>query len=129
MFAPRPDSEDYCVLYRDRLAGGYFTPWTEIYRIPNRRWFHLFWNPDKHIRKLLSHVIRGFAIELEESGMNPPSPESRLNPMSGPYLATLHAVSNAPRLGAEATQFLILRHDAQAATEPVPFFTSLLHRL
>jgi hypothetical protein len=129
MFAPRPDVEDYYVLYRDRLPGGCVTPWSEVHPIPQRQWFHVFWNPDKHIRKLLSHIIRGFVIELQEAEAKGLASSPALNPMSGPYLAMLHVISNVPRLDAEATQFLILRHDALTGAQPVPLITSSLHRL
>jgi|HubBroStandDraft_1064217.scaffolds.fasta_scaffold00621_9 hypothetical protein len=129
MFTPRPDTEDYYVLYRDRLPDGCITPWSEAYPIPRRRWFHVFWNPDKHIRKLLSHVIRGFAIELDEAASKAPDSKPIASPMSGPYLAVLYAISNVPRLGGEATQFLILRHDAFAGSQPIPLIASSFHRL
>jgi hypothetical protein len=58
-FAPRPATGDVALLYRDRLANGAITPWTEVLRPSSRELWNVLWNPDKRERKALIDWKRG----------------------------------------------------------------------
>jgi hypothetical protein len=142
-FAPRPAWTDFHLLYRDRLADGTLTPWTEVMAIEARRWWHFAWNPRKHERKAVIDVVRMLSRRLFSTDraswsaaivpLTDDKPWVEIPPgvhTSLPYLAILHMVSNLPRLGAsDATQFLIMIADAARSGEPTVMMVSALHEL
>lgn len=134
-FAPRPAWTDYHLLYRDRLADGDMTPWTEVVAVEPRRLRHAVWNPGKHSRKAVIDMVRTLTKELEQAKRRADARGEEWKVparifTSLPYVAILHLVGNLPRLsGAECTQFLIMKRDAAGPDDPGVMMLSALHQL
>jgi hypothetical protein len=122
-FAPNPARGDFHLLYRDRLADGTLTPWTEVAPGEPRRWWNIVWNPGRRGRKALfdAGVEIGQEAQLFGDGV--------IGSMS--YLTLLCHVSTLPRLvPPDRTQFLVLyTFGDRAGAEPMFQFVSDLHSL
>lgn len=118
-FAPNPATTDYHFLYRDRLADGTVTPWTEIVRVHDRRWWHIVWNPNKRRRKVFTDIVAMLLVRLgstlKDSDIRRRGDRRYvLIPerwhTTWPYLFLLNYVSSLPRhRSAIETQFGIFR--------------------
>jgi hypothetical protein len=122
-FAPRPASHDWHLLFRDYLADGHVSPWTET-QIPERNPFFCFiWNPHRRQQKALSDAV---TILLKNVGIVDPE---RLQ-LSVSYLLLLKYISLVPRTQtALATQFLIMKAEGPTDPGPRPVFISNTHSL
>lgn len=139
-FAPRPATTDIHLLYRDKLAVGAMTPWTEAIVVEPRRFLHIVWNPSKRQRKMVSDTVGALFRDLSvySSGAKR---GKRVGPLripkdfhtTWPYLILLHYVSSLSRLpGCAATQFALFRSGGdpeEGGAEPQPVFISALHTL
>jgi hypothetical protein len=118
-FAPNPATSDHHLLFRDRLADGTVTPWTELVAIEERKWWHAVWNPRKRQRKLLTDIISMLLVRLgrELKGKNIQRRRKkrfvvirRRWHMEWPYLFLLNYVSSLERHHSVTdTQFGIFR--------------------
>jgi hypothetical protein len=124
-FAPHPGTRDFHLLYRDRLADGTVTPWTEVPLCDARRWWHAAWNPVKREKKALFDVT----VQLLKEALQ--TPRTELLQVSVPYLVLLTFVSALPRpAAATGTQFLLMVSPGSVDDPvPEPMFTSALHAL
>ncbi|MEZ4299384.1 MAG: hypothetical protein R3B70_30820 [Polyangiaceae bacterium] len=131
-FAPRPSTADLHLLYRDKLATGQLTPWTEVVLVEARSPLHILWNPGKRQRKLLTDAMGMLSREVVHArklrrGGGPSRPRAWQESIQSslPYLIFLHHVSMLPRLpGATATQFALFQSSSIAAgdDDPKPMF-------
>lgn len=122
-FAPNPAQGEYHLLFRDQLADGTVTPWTEVTFPHNRRWWNVVWNPEKRANKALFDAIVSLAGEVIAC------PAGLV--ASIPYLTLLSYVSRLDRFSTPAfTQFMVL-HDFSPFMhrEPALVFSSDLHSL
>lgn len=122
-FAPNPVQGDYYLLYRDQLADGTVTGWSEVRLGQKRRWWNVAWNPGKRASKALVDAI------VELSGEAKTSPAVLVG--SIPYLALLNYISSLKRFSSPAfTQFTILHALSSGEDrEPKLVFASDLHSL
>lgn len=122
-FAPNPAQGDYVLLYRDQLADGTITPWTEVALAQNRHWWNVLWNPGKRANKALFDAI----VEVSSEATHHPG--ALAGTVS--YLTLLNYVSSLARFSPPAfTQFMIL-HSFSSCVEREPkfIFSSGLHSL
>src|SRR5438105_3016208 len=87
-FAPRPLTSDYHFLYRDSLADGTHTDWTEEQFSPQRMpWLSCLWNPEKRQAKafcdLVSDLMQHQRIHHDEAVIQ----------LAVPYLTLLNYVT------------------------------------
>jgi hypothetical protein len=136
-FAPNPATADLHVVYRDRLADGTLTPWTEALFIEPRRYWHVFWNPGKRQRKVFTDLIGTLSRQLARvKARSRRKNKRRYHPLpkflhtSLPYLAILNYVSCLPRLNrSSATQFALFRAEDGNADRARLLIVSALHEL
>jgi hypothetical protein len=123
-FAPTPAKLDYHLLYRDRLADGTATDWTEVSVTPARRWYCCLWNPFRRDRKALFDLTTEIARIAVYDG-------ARYVPGSVAYLALLSYISALPRLpGSIMTQFCLMASDpSEVLKPPEPVIVSDTHWL
>lgn len=123
-FAPMPGNFDFHLLYRDQLADGTITPWTEYRPLLSRSPWSFIWNPDKRQRKALLDLAQELVRFQREQ-----SREQLL--LSVPYLVLLNFVSELPRPEPrQGTQFAIMvSRGAAHDEEPQLLFLSSLHPL
>lgn len=110
-FSPRVPQTEYCLLFRDLLADGQVTAWTESPRLRSRCWWHSVWNPQKHLYRAKTDVARSFfsvAADLTtDCNSLPPS-----FVLSEPYLAILLYVTKLPRISRpQGIQFAVMEKD------------------
>jgi hypothetical protein len=122
-FAPNPAQGDYILLYRDQLANGSITQWTEVSLAQKRRWWNVVWNPGKRANKALFDAV------VEVSSEASLYPEILAGSIA--YLTLLNYVSNLGRFARPAfTQFMILHSfSSTVKREPRLIFSSSLHSL
>jgi hypothetical protein len=109
-FAPSPATDDFHLLYRDRLSDGRITRWCEVRPCTPPKWIGSVWNPGRRHNKALIDVtleIAKASLILSRDTANRDTAEIQL---TLPYIATLNFVCSLPRdYCAHATQFLIMR--------------------
>jgi hypothetical protein len=122
-FAPNPAQGDYILLYRDQLADGTVTPWTEVALAQKRRWWNAAWNPGKRANKAL------FDAMVEVSSEASLYPEILVGSVA--YLTLLNYISSLGRFARPSfTQFMILHSfSSTVKREPRLIFSSSLHAL
>jgi hypothetical protein len=122
-FAPNPAQGDYLLLYRDELADGTVTPWTEVRLAQARRWWNVIWNPGKRANKALFDAV----VEASQEAVLRPE----ILVTSIPYLTLLNYISSLGRICRPAfTQFMILHSFSDCMErEPRLVFSSDLHSL
>ena len=122
-FAPNPAQGDYILLYRDQLADGSVTPWTEVALAQTRRSWNVIWNPGKRANKALFDAITEVGSEAKLY------PDILVGSVG--YLTLLNYISSLDRLTPPAfTQFMILHSFSSAVErEPTMVFSSSLHSL
>lgn len=122
-FAPTPNMTDFFVVYRDVLANGAVTQWTEIRRIP-REWWNAIFFPGKRDRK--SEMDAAMQLTRFERGR-----PMREVSASIPYLAILNRITNMERWVEPAfTQFAVASINVGAENPEMEIFLiSNLHRL
>jgi hypothetical protein len=89
-FAPHPGMHDYHVLYRDLLANGSVSCWTELPQPRPRSLLAAAWNPAKRHNKALfdlATVLLRTATECDELVVK----------TSVPYISILNYISELPR--------------------------------
>lgn len=122
-FAPNPAQGDFHLLYRDRLADGTITPWTEVRFSERASLLCALWNAGRREPKALFDAVSDLGAE------------ARLAPAvlagSLSFLTILNYVSSLPRwAAAEFTQFLILHSFGRFSNDqPVVVFLSELRSL
>jgi hypothetical protein len=123
-FAPRPGMWDYHLVYRDRLADGTITRWTEVDIVDPRRPWHAVWNPRRRQKKSFHDLV----TQLMRNSLELP-PDDLVLTVS--YLVLLTWVSSFPRSdGATATQFAVVFGYGATSDEPAqPALVSALHPL
>jgi len=123
-FAPQPAVTDVHLLYRDQLADGTFTAWTEIPLLEPRRWWHAVWNPSKREKKALFDLATATAVIASQA-----TPKALQ--VCVPYLLLLNYVSTLPRPpGGRATQFVLMDTQGCVSTQaPTRRLLSSLHAL
>ena len=122
-FAPNPVQGDYHLLYRDQLADGTVTEWTEVTLFQRRRWWNVAWNPGKRANKALFDAIQDLSDEARRN------PGTLVGSIS--YLTLLNYVSSVERFAPPAfTQFMLLHSFSLfLEREPQLVFSSELHSL
>jgi hypothetical protein len=123
-FAPTPGRTDPHLLYRDRLADGALTSWTEIPLIEPRRWQHVVWNPLRRDKKALFDVVQLLNLQFQQT-----APEAIV--LTIPYLLLLNHVSGLPRPAVcVGTQFMLVEsHGFGSAERPERRMLSSWHSL
>jgi hypothetical protein len=125
-FAPRPSTQDFHLLFRDRLVDGTVSPWREVPPARPPKLINPIWNPGRRYNKALFDATQHLAQEVKRYRHNLPGLR-----ISIPYLAILNFVSNLEH-SSDATelQFLIMASKGRAAlSEPEIVFVSSLHAL
>jgi hypothetical protein len=106
-FAPRPAMDDTHLLYRDRFRTQVIGPPHCVSTIEDRRWHHLFWNPQKFHNKVFTDLCQSMRRHLRQ--INQDSVDSRVIVLSTPYLVLLNLVMRMPRPpDVEARQFILV---------------------
>lgn len=126
-FAPDPGTLDYHVLYRDRLAGGGMTLWTEIDVFEPRRLRQVLVHANRRREKALYDAVNDLTRYRPPEGGGAEDIQ-----LSVGYLTLLTFVTHAVRHheDADRTQFLIAMSTGfDEREEPYPVFTSNLHPL
>jgi hypothetical protein len=125
LFAPRPGTSDYHLVFRDYDAHAGWSRWREL-PISDGPWsfWRGIWNPGKRRIKMLSDVVR------DGSKLVTIIPLADLI-LTLPYLAVLNYVSRLPRANASlSTQFMVLKSDGFSDDrEPQLVFLSAMHDL
>lgn len=118
-----PGTEEYFVLYRDRLISGSLTPWRNSWSMP-RNPFRWICNP--HLRKWKTCFDAWFLL-LGSVAIGKKQPAEMF--MSRTYLSTAVYISNLqPSLGVEFRQFMVARTSIVDQEKPAeilfvsPFF-------
>ena len=57
-FGPRPMNSDLVLQFRDFDAAGAIGVWRTVHTNPRRRWFHLWWNPQRRVHGTLINLSR-----------------------------------------------------------------------
>lgn len=147
-FAPHPGQWDYHLLYRDRLADGSVTAWTETTELTNTRdRYKWVWNPNLYRNKGLFDMGQELAKEIvdveefeqeipdSDDDEEPQSPDqmetiqSKNHILSTQYLLILNYVSaRSHHEEARETQFMLMRSSLREG-EPDPLFISNFHKL
>jgi hypothetical protein len=115
---------NYHLLYRDRLADGTITRWTEVDIVDPRCPWHAVWNPRRRQKKAFHDLV----TQLMRNSLERPPNELIL---SVAYLVLLTWVSSFPRTGeATDTQFsIVFGYGTTSDEPPQPAFVSALHPL
>jgi hypothetical protein len=123
-FAPQPGVWNYHLVYRDQLADGAITRWTEVDIIDARTPWHSLWNPRRRMKKAFHDLVTQL---MRESTTQPIDGL----PLSISYIMLLTFVSSLPRsIGTQGTQFaIVMGYGGTSAESPVPAFVSALHPL
>lgn len=123
-FAPQPGIWNYHLVYRDQLADGMITRWTEIDIIDARAPWHFLWNPRRRMKKAFHDLVTQLMRESTTQAVEG-------IPLSLPYIMLLTFVCSLPRpTGAQGTQFAVVMGDGGTSGESlVPAFVSSLHPL
>ncbi|WP_207631061.1 MULTISPECIES: hypothetical protein [unclassified Actinopolyspora] len=125
-FAPNPGIHDYHLLYRDTLASGDTTEWSEVGQIAERKPHHIVWHPHRRLEKTLFDIV---AEILRFSGDTGAKKDLAL---TVPYLTLLNYITNRQphATDARSTQFLIAASGGyDQSEEPTMLFLSESHRL
>lgn len=123
-FAPQPGVWDYRLVYRDRLADGSITRWTEIEILDPRRPWHALWNPRRREKKAFHDLVTQLMRESRDT-----RPEGLI--LTVPYLMLLNWVSSLPRpSSASGTQFaIVFDYGATSDEAAQPAVVSAMHPL
>ncbi|WP_135828639.1 hypothetical protein [Halorussus halobius] len=139
-FAPHPGQWDTHLLYRDELADGTVTQWTEVTDVTQtRQRLKWVWNPSLYKAKglfdlnqaLKRHLEGSELAEVDESsgseGLQPIESDDHL--LSTQYLLLLNVVSGADHDDdARRTQFMLMQSSLREE-EATPQFVSNFHEL
>ncbi|WP_340062984.1 hypothetical protein [Ascidiimonas aurantiaca] len=109
-FAPNPGISDFYLLYRTQTESGIVSHWKNLDEISKRKWYSIFWNPDKIKKK----AILDYAIELKSSFSKIEKKEDEnLLTISSPYLLILNLISCMLKNNSEQNfiQFMILEEN------------------
>jgi hypothetical protein len=120
-FAPVPDTRDHFLLFRDRLAGGEWTPWRAALGPPPRRWTAGVWNPAKFEVKLLVDLHALIVPDLESPRTD--GFELYLSPAYLPFLS--HVMAREVPPGAEARQFAGVVRDAASGRMAISMLSAV----
>ncbi|AVH55865.1 MULTISPECIES: hypothetical protein [Streptomyces] len=132
-FAPEPIMRDYELEYRDFLPGMRPGPWRPFPVTESRRWWHMFWNPNRREKKAFFVAVGQLLAVYLESAHRTSAPAGRARAsvlLSTPYILILRAVENRPHPEAVAAQFRCLEvrtRGTYAVRREV--FVSAVHRL
>ena len=137
-FSPRPGRWDFHLLYRDKLADGSTTEWTQVREFsetPDR--YKWLWNTASHRSKLLFDIQQQLTTkfqELEEVQEMEPGDlqklETQEHVVTTPYLLLLNYVTRDDHHEeATETQFMIMRSTELEEYEPAALFVSNYHEL
>lgn len=143
-FAPHPGQWDYHLLYRDRLADGSVTQWTETTEVTQtRQRLKWTWNPELYKVKGLFDIGQELAKRLTdpetdagEEDDDELAGDKRLRPvesddhlLSTQYMLILNYVSDeAHDDDATKTQFMLMRSSLRG-DDATPMFVSNFHKL
>ena len=124
LFAPRPGTSDYHLVYRHFDLQNRWSQWQEIPIDHNEHFWRVMWNPEKRLVKMLSDVVREGSQLAQKMGLN-----ALLHSL--PYLAVLNHVSCLPELTlSRKAQFMILKTEGLFNDEePQLVFLSAVHDL
>ncbi len=108
-FAPNPGMSDFYLLYRTQTESGEVSNWKNINEIPKRKWYSIFWNPDKIKKK----AILDYAVELKSSFSDIKNEgDEQLLTISSPYLLIINSISYMLKnSGHNFVQFMILEEN------------------
>lgn len=123
-FAPQPGTWNYHLVFRDRLADGSISRWTEVDVIDPRRPWHAVWNPRRRQKKAFHDLVTQL---MRLSSTTLPGDLA----LTVPYLVLLTWVCSLPRaLATTGRQFaLVFGYGATSDEPPEPAFVSALHPL
>jgi len=142
-FAPHPGQWDTHLLYRDQLADGTVTQWTEVTDVTKtRQRLKWAWNPSLYKAKGLFDVNQALKRHLDDSELaeaeeaSEPSGLDGLQPiesddhlLSTQYVLLLNLVSEADHdEDAKKTQFMLMQSSLRE-DEATPQFVSNFHKL
>lgn len=125
-FAPIPGTSDHRVLRRSREKNLKASEWGEVDFHVGRRWFHLLWNPDKHLNKCVTDCVSILLMERSEVGDEHPE----VIQLSWSYLKLAQfALQGLDRGNGRAFQFAIVESSGALERSVSPQFISNWHAL
>lgn len=139
-FAPHPGQWDTHLLYRDQLADGTVSPWTEVTDVTEtRQRLKWVWNPSLYKAKGLFDVNQALKRHLDDSELAETDDSSELDELqpiesddhllSTQYVSLLTIVSEADHEeDAKKTQFMLMQSSLRE-DEASPEFVSNFHEL
>jgi len=125
-FAPTPGTNDFYLLYREKLSNDFCSSWVEVNSFNRKRnLISIIWNPYKIEKK----ALLDFALEINKESKNISKENINYVKLSMPYLLILNYISNLSHFSKNNTiQFMIMKKSSFSDSID-PFFISGFHQL